>query len=350
VRIGVISSSVIPCPPSGYSGLEAIAWHVAEGLAQKGHEVTLFAPEGSWTRHAKLFIFGPAGNWNEASSYDRYWKELPGLDCVVDHGWMKHSYILKAEGVLKAPVLGVLHAPANASYGSPPPVDKPCIVGISKDQATHFEALHNVTVRVAYNGIDLSFYSRLDVPRTDRFLFLARFSSIKGPDLALEACFRASVGLDLVGDVNLTGEPDYYAQCKQLAERQSPGWDANKGKQFRIIGPCSRAETVYYYSKACGFLHLNMRFREPLGLAPLEAMSCGLPVGCWNYGALKETVEDGVTGWRVRSLDEAVHKIKTFQITDEVRQKCRQQAEKFTVEKMVERYDQLCHEAVKEPW
>jgi glycosyltransferase involved in cell wall biosynthesis len=42
---------------------------------------------------------------------------------------------------------------------------------------------------------------------------------------------------------------------------------------------------------------------EDFGLAPIEAMACGTPVVCWDAAGPKETVVDGVTGFRVRPFD-----------------------------------------------
>ena len=47
LKICVISSTVLHCPPKGYSGLEMLAWQIAEGLKDKGHDVMLVAPRGS---------------------------------------------------------------------------------------------------------------------------------------------------------------------------------------------------------------------------------------------------------------------------------------------------------------
>ena len=38
----------------------------------------------------------------------------------------------------------------------------------------------------------------------------------------------------------------------------------------------------------------------------IEAMACGTPVIAWDEGAVREIVDDGVTGFVVRSIDEAV--------------------------------------------
>ena len=42
--------------------------------------------------------------------------------------------------------------------------------------------------------------------------------------------------------------------------------------------------------------------QETFGLAPVEAMAAGLPVICSDWNGFKDTIEDGVTGFRVRTL------------------------------------------------
>ena len=203
----------------------------------------------------------------------------------------------------------------------------------------HFEALYGREARACYNGIDLDFYRATGIPRTDRFLFLARFSTIKGPLLAIQACKEAGVGLDLVGDVSITNEPDYLEQCKLAAD----------GKQIRFVGPASRSECVHWFSQALCLLHPNRDYREPFGLAPVEAMACGCPVIAWRYGALRETIKHEETGILVSSLPElveAIRKIKTMGVNPESRVHFRTWASRFSIQNMIDRYEQLCQEAV----
>lgn len=362
MKIAVISSQVFALGPgglSGYGGLEHIAWQQARGLAAKGHEVVLVAPDGSQCPGCSVYPTGPASHFPEGMAYSKmpelksgetvvrkeqqgYWNILPQMDCICDHSWEKHSYLLKIEGVLKAPILGWLHAPVRTMYNSlPPNVEKPCFVCISHDQAKVFEALHEHEARVCHNGIDLDHYTLIGVPRTNRWLFLARFSAIKGADLALEVSEKADIPLDLIGDTNITNEPDYFNQCKLRCD----------GVKRKMIGHANRGECVYYLNQAHGFLHLNARFREPLGLAPLEAQAAGTPVIAWDKGAMRETVNHGQTGWLVNSVDETIMRVKEFNSLSleeqrKIRKNCREWVQNFTVQKMVDRVDELCKEAV----
>jgi glycosyltransferase involved in cell wall biosynthesis len=45
---------------------------------------------------------------------------------------------------------------------------------------------------------------------------------------------------------------------------------------------------------------------EPFGLVMIEAMACGTPVIAWNYGAVPEVIDEGVTGFIVNSEEEAL--------------------------------------------
>jgi glycosyltransferase involved in cell wall biosynthesis len=343
MRIAVISSSVFPVPLAGYGGLEYVAWHTAQGLKARGHSVCLFAPDGSTCEGADVAHTGPAGI-PEKDAYNRYWMHLPNFHAIIDHSWQKYSYGLKAEGKLHGPILGVLHAPVETMLKSMPPgVDRPCFVCISDDQRAHFEGLFNRPARTCHNGVDPEFYKPLDAVRQKRALFLARFSTIKGADLAIGVCKDAGVPLDLVGDTTITNEPEYFQQCQAHCD----------GEQIRMLGGCSRGGTVRHYSKAHCLIHPNMRFREPFGLAPVEAMMCGLPVIGWENGAMRETVIHGKTGYLVNSYEELVGAIKTVftgDLPESVRHACRENALRFSVAKMAERYEQLIQEAIQGGW
>lgn len=47
VRIAEIAPVWVPVPPPTYGGIEWVVSLLADGLAERGHEVTLFAAEGS---------------------------------------------------------------------------------------------------------------------------------------------------------------------------------------------------------------------------------------------------------------------------------------------------------------
>jgi glycosyltransferase involved in cell wall biosynthesis len=259
------------------------------------------------------------------------------VDGVCCHNsWQKWGINLKIEGKLKAPVLQWLHAPVQTMINSAPPIDKPCFVAISEDQARTCMSHVNRPAKCCYNGVNLDYYKPLGIQRSNRYLFLARFSSIKGPDLAIEACKRAGVGLDLVGDTSITNEPELLDKCKKMCD----------GEQIRMVGPCSRGNAVWWFSQAKALLHPNRAFQEPFGLALVESQLCHTPVIAWNNGSCREVIKDGETGFLVESLDQMVELLRTNAVDNIDRSKCRSWAERFSVEAMVKRCHELCTLAV----
>ncbi len=339
MKICVISTTVIPCPPPGYAGLEMLAYQQAGGLARRGHEVLLVAPVGSKPPPG-VELHGTTLGEPEQQAYSGYWQRLPGFDAIIDNSWQKWAYILKMEGKLKAPVLGVLHAPAHTMYQTPPPVEKPCLVAISKDQAMHVAELWDRRARVCYNGIDPEFYRNGHVKsRGDRYLFLSRMSSIKGPDIAARMAHRLGFGLDLVGDDKITAEPGLAEALKK---------ESVNG--VRYVGPQTRQECVGWFSRNKALLHMNLRFREPFGLAPVEAQACGMPVLAFRNGAMGETVRHGETGFLVYSEEEVEDLIKSDAVLSIKPEACREWALQFSVERMISRWEELLKEAVEGGW
>lgn len=362
LKIAIISTTVFRnCSPYGtqnYAGLEVIAWQCAKGLAAKGHQVSLIAPDGSECPGVTVIPTGPERQHDEKMAYSGYkeigneyqvarrahagyWQHLLDMNVIIDHSWSKSSYLLKEEGKLKAPILGVCHAPIDGMFKTPPPVEKPCIVCISEDQKNHYENLFPMAkAKVCYNGIDLSLYRDLKLPRTNRFLFLGRFSSVKGPNLAIEIALRTGRGLDMIGDTSITNEPDLLRECKAKAD----------GKQIVFLGSCNRGETTHWYSKNSALLHCNQIFKEPFGLAPVEAQACGMAVLAFDYGAMRETIRHASTGYLVRSLAEAIQIVQSGELDRIDRKACIENAQRFSEQAMVNRYETLCLEALDGGW
>ena len=79
---------------------------------------------------------------------------------------------------------------------------------------------------------------------------------------------------------------------------------------------------------------------EPFGLVMIEAMACGTPVIAYPRGSVPEVLEDGVTGWIVESLEEAVQAVERVPLLS--RSRCRQVfEERFAASRMVQDYVKL---------
>lgn len=336
MKILVVSSTILPCPPKGYSGLEMIAYLQAKGLAERGHKVSLVAIEGSTAPPQAELIAVPA-HCREKVAYLRYRDRLPEFDAVITNSWEKWEYIAKMEGRFKGPVLGVLHAPCHTMYQTPPPVEKPCLVAISKDQASHANELWKREARVCYNAVDLDFYKRNSSgERNSRYLFLGRISTIKGPDIAVEVALRCRIGLDIVGDDTITGEPELLAKVKALSVGP-----------VTYVGPQTREQCVGWYSRNKALLHPIERYREPFGLSVVESQACGMPVIAWDNGSMRELIIPGETGFIVKSKQEMEELIRSDAVSSIRPERCRENAARFSVSRMIDRWEELLRQAIE---
>src|SRR5262249_40555965 len=69
----------------------------------------------------------------------------------------------------------------------------------------------------------------------------------------------------------------------------------------------------------------------------IEAMACGTPVIAWRHGSAPEVIDDGITGFIVEGLDEAVRAVEKTASFD--RRQCRQVFERrFTASRMAGDY------------
>ncbi len=87
---------------------------------------------------------------------------------------------------------------------------------------------------------------------------------------------------------------------------------------------------------AAALLH-PVHFEEPFGLAVVEAMACGTPVIATRRGSMPEIVDNGVTGFLIDTVAEAIGVVPAAAELD--RRIVRATAERrFSVDRMVEDY------------
>ena len=107
----------------------------------------------------------------------------------------------------------------------------------------------------------------------------------------------------------------------------------------RYHGPVGGVDRARALGEARALLHL-INFAEPFGLSVIEAMACGTPVIANRRGSMPELIEEGVTGYLVDNVTEAVDAIERSGDLD--RQIIRNRvAERFSVERMADEYISL---------
>ena len=87
---------------------------------------------------------------------------------------------------------------------------------------------------------------------------------------------------------------------------------------------------------------------EPFGLVIIEALACGTPVIAFRRGSVPELIEDGVTGFIVDDVDQAVAALPKVKSLD--RKRCRQVfEERFSAARMTRDYLQIYSRMIDDP-
>ncbi|HWR51025.1 MAG TPA: glycosyltransferase, partial [Bryobacteraceae bacterium] len=80
-----------------------------------------------------------------------------------------------------------------------------------------------------------------------------------------------------------------------------------------------------------------INWEEPFGLVMIESMACGTPVIAYPRGSVPEVIDDGVTGFLVQGVDDAVLAVE--RVADLSRRDCRKRFEhRFTATRMAQDY------------
>ena len=106
-----------------------------------------------------------------------------------------------------------------------------------------------------------------------------------------------------------------------------------------FIGEISDAQKAEFLGNARALL-FPIDWPEPFGLAMIEAMAVGTPVIAYPCGSVLELVDDGVTGYVVRSIEEAAQAVDACSHFD--RSACRERASvRFSARRMARDYEAI---------
>lgn len=333
VKLAIISTNVYALPPRSYAGVEMLTYQLALGLAQRGHQVAVVAPEGSKFPQG-VELLSTSLREPEEASWPRYRERLGEFEVIVDASWERWSMVTSAQRDSPLAIVNWFHS-SPTIYRSPPPAQHPMWVGLSKAHAEEMSrAWGHVRVRHVYNGIDTDFYKASGKPRGQRLLALGRYTPEKGFMEAVQLAQRLRVPLDLYGDMEIIRDPNYprqvMAQADGLLIRANPG--------------VSREMAVDLFSTHKALLHLH-QWLEPLGLVVLEAMACGCPPIASKRGGPMETIRHGETGFLVEDVAEAEAIIKEDRFKEISPEAMRRSIEeRFSLKVFVDSWEQLLHE------
>jgi glycosyltransferase involved in cell wall biosynthesis len=329
LRVAMLAPISWRTPPRHYGPWELVTSLLTEALVARGVDVTLFATLDSLTA-GKLAGVVPAPYSEDPSLDAKVWEALHVAHLFEHAGEFdlihnQADFIpLVFSRLVKTPMVTTIHGfsserivPAFKMYE-----ERVSYVAIS-DADRHSDLRYAATI---HHGIPIEDFP-LDPAGSEDLLFFGRIHPHKGASEAVQVARQSGRRLVIAGI--LQDEP-YFR------ERVEPAIDGDKVVYLGPVGGAQRTRTL---GAAQALLHL-IRFDEPFGLSVIEAMACGTPVIAFNRGAMPELIDDGVTGFLVETVEEAVAAVARIGEID--RAACRAAvAARFTVEAMADRYLQL---------
>ena len=142
-------------------------------------------------------------------------------------------------------------------------------------------------------------------PKEDYYLYIGRLISRKGPHIAADVCKRLGVKLKVAGQGVIETSPGKIVAKEVTLE----------GEHIEYVGTVNVEERKHLMAKAKA-VFVQTQYIGPFEGVAVEAMLSGTPVITTDWGVFAETVQDGVNGFRVRTLGEAMWATKEAEKLD----------------------------------
>ena len=184
-------------------------------------------------------------------------------------------------------------------------------------------------VAIVPHGIPRDLHTPSLVAHGRYLAFLGRISPEKRVDRAIAIARSAGLPLKIAAKVDRVDEEYFKREIVPLLS--APG--------IEFIGEIDERHKTRFLGDACALL-FPIDWEEPFGLVMIESMACGTPVLAFRRGSVPEVVEDGVTGYVVDSLEEAISRVGSVLSLDRVQVRGRFE-QRFTAERMAQDYLQL---------
>ena len=343
MRIAQIAPLIESVPPRLYGGTERIVSYLTEELVAQGHDVTLFASGDSITEAdlvpccAQALRLSP-GVVDPIPYYmlmlDKVRRLASEFDVLHFHtdqfhfpifNGLVHRVITTLHGRQDLPDLKQLYA------GFP---DMP-LASISNAQRAPIKDANFVAT--VPHGLPPQLLKPTLDPRGGYLAFLGRIAPEKRLDRAIAIARAVGLPLKIAAKVDRVDEQYFHTVIEPLLKQ--PG--------IEYIGEIDERRKSAFLGEARALI-FPIDWPEPFGLVMIEAMACGTPVLAFKRGSVPEVIDDGVTGWAVDGMDEAMCKLGRVLALDRARVR-RRFEERFTVTRMARDYVRVYERLIGRP-
>jgi glycosyltransferase involved in cell wall biosynthesis len=333
LRIAQIAPLFEAVPPKLYGGTERVVSNLTEELVAMGHDVTLFASGDSVTS-ARL-----DAPWPRALRLDPNIKDWVATYIIMMEYVRRRSHLFDVlhfhtdyfpNSVFSrqpTPFLTTLHGRLDlpefgAVYNFFPDVP---MISISDSQRRPVPDLNWIST--VYHGIPETLLTPVPTPAQEPyFAFLGRISPEKGIERAIRIASALGVKLKVAAKIDNADRVYYDTEIAPLL--------ATANVEF--IGEINDAQKPAFLSGAKALL-FAIDWPEPFGLVMIEAMACGCPVIAFRRGSVPEVMKDGVSGYIVDNVEEAIDALGRLDQIDRAGVR-RYFEQRFTARRMAEDY------------
>ncbi len=300
MRIAQVAPLYESVPPQGYGGTERIVSYLTEELVALGHDVTLYAAGDSQTK-AKLVSACPRSLRLAEGCIDSLAHHFTMLAMIADeferydviHFHIDYLHFLSSR-LLGLRTVTTLHGRLDIPDLQPIYErfhDMP-VISISDSQRKPLpNADWAATVK---HGLPVDLLP-FTPQASDYFAFVGRISPEKRVDRAIEIATALGTKLKIAAKVDNADRAYFEREIEPLLNNPL----------VEFVGEISETEKADFMGKARALL-FPIDWPEPFGLVMIEAMACGTPVIATRCGSVPEVMKDGVTGFIVDDVPQAI--------------------------------------------
>lgn len=332
MRIAQVAPLYESVPPKLYGGTERVVSYLTEAQIKLGHDVTLYASGDSETSAQLRSVCKRALRLEGGKLLSPLAHHLNLIETVVQESdefdivhfhldYLPFSQIRR----LSIPAVTTLHGRLDIPDMYPlfREFDDMRLVSISDAQRAPMPwASWAATV---HHGIPEELHEPNFEPG-EYLAFLGRISPEKRVDRAIEIAREADMPLRVAAKIDDADRNYFESEISDIL--------ANSDVEF--VGEIGEKDKTGFLGGAAALL-FPIDWPEPFGLVMIEAMACGTPVIAFRGGSVEEIVEDGVTGFIVESIEQALEALREIPKLD--RRRCHKRfLERFTARRMCEEY------------